>query len=119
MKVFVQVSMVFVLALIGLGSALKCYDCVDYTGSCSSTTTCPANQDGCLTLKARNGNIFRQCIKFSDCTNDILQGMFPAVRHFSHNCCHRDLCNSASVSAARTSVIALLLSLALFWWYIF
>ncbi|MCJ8747459.1 hypothetical protein PDJAM_G00153640 [Pangasius djambal] len=119
MKVFLQVSVVFVLALIGLGSAIKCYSCTDYTGSCSDTTNCASQYDGCLTLKERNGKIYRQCIQFSDCDTGVLGTMFPSVASFTHRCCNQDLCNGASVSAARTSVITLLLSLALFWWCIF
>ncbi|MCI4393241.1 hypothetical protein PGIGA_G00155130 [Pangasianodon gigas] len=119
MKVFLQVSVVFVLALIGLGSAIKCYNCEDFTGKCSHTINCAGQYDGCLTLKERNGRIFRQCIRFSDCHTSVLGSMFPQVSRFEHRCCSQDLCNGASVSAARTSVITLLLSLALFWWCIF
>ncbi|XP_060714865.1 CD59 glycoprotein [Tachysurus vachellii] len=118
MKVSVQVGMVFVLALIGLGSAIKCYDCVDYTGSCTQTRSCPAQEDGCLTLQERNGKTYRQCIRFSDCKSGILGSMFPKVGAFDHRCCHQDLCNDATVNTARTSVITLVLSLALLWWCI-
>ncbi|XP_053472564.1 CD59 glycoprotein [Ictalurus furcatus] len=118
MKVFVQVSVVFVLAFIGLGSAIKCYNCVDYTGKCNNTIHCGGHNDGCLILRERNGKIYRQCIRYSDCKSTILSTMFPHVASFTHDCCDKDLCNGASVSTARTSVMAMLLSLALFWWCI-
>ncbi|KAM9494443.1 CD59 glycoprotein [Clarias gariepinus] len=119
MRVYVQVGVVFVLALIGLGSALRCYTCTDYSGSCTTTGTCGGQQDGCLTLVERNGKTYRQCIRYSECEYSNLGTMFSSVSNFKYNCCTKDLCNGASVSAAKTSVIALLLSLALFWWCIF
>ncbi|KAF7687872.1 CD59 glycoprotein [Silurus meridionalis] len=115
MKAIVQVSVVVLLALIGLGSALECYSCVDYTGGCNTVKTCSGQNDGCLTLKERNGRIFRQCVRFSDCHTSHLAPMFPNVASFTYSCCESDLCNGASVGAGRTSAIALILSLALFW----
>ncbi|TSQ58058.1 F-box only protein 3 [Bagarius yarrelli] len=119
MKLSVEVGLVFVLALIGLGSAIKCYSCIDYTGSCTQTSNCAAHEDGCLTLKERHGKIYRQCVRYSDCTFSTLGSMFSKVSNFNYECCNQDLCNSASLSATRTSVIALILSLALFWCCIF
>ncbi|KAI5618569.1 CD59 molecule, complement regulatory protein precursor, partial [Silurus asotus] len=115
MKSIVQVSVVVLFALIGVGSALKCYSCVDYSGKCDNVETCSGQNDGCLNLKERNGRNIRQCVRFSDCQSSLLAPMFPNVASFGFSCCESDLCNGASVGAGRTSAIALLLSLALFW----
>ncbi|XP_066509936.1 CD59 glycoprotein-like isoform X2 [Hoplias malabaricus] len=114
MKVFVGVSVVFGLALLGLGSAIKCYSCEDYTGICAKTQDCRLD-DSCLTLYERGGNIHRQCIKYSECDFNMLKQMFPRVSSFTFKCCNSDLCNGASMTTASSSVLGLLVSLAVLW----
>ncbi|KAK1802472.1 hypothetical protein P4O66_022134 [Electrophorus voltai] len=115
MKVFMGVGVVFGLTLLGLGSAIKCYKCKDYTGSCSKTQDCRF-EDACLSLYERGGSTYRQCIKYSDCEQSMLAQMFPHVSSFRYSCCMSDLCNSAPVNMAKSSVLGLLASLAVFWW---
>ncbi|XP_062845552.1 CD59 glycoprotein-like [Trichomycterus rosablanca] len=115
MKVFVPVGVVFVLALLSLGSAIKCFSCQDYTGNCAETSEC-SRDDACLTLNERGGKTYRKCIKYSDCEVSILSPMFPKVSSYSFRCCNQDLCNSAPVTAAGSSVLGLLFSLLL--WFV-
>ncbi|XP_072527659.1 CD59 glycoprotein [Salminus brasiliensis] len=115
MKAFVGVSVVFGLALLGLGSAIKCYKCRDYTGSCTKTQDCRF-EDSCLTLNERGGDTYRQCIKYSDCEFAMLSQMFPHVSSFTYKCCNSDLCNGAPMTIASSSLLSLLVSLAVLWW---
>ncbi|XP_029030270.1 CD59 glycoprotein-like isoform X1 [Betta splendens] len=103
-------------ALIGLGSAIRCYNCRDYTSSCSKQREC-SYDDACLTLYERGtgGMTYRQCLKYSDCERNRLAQMFPQVSAFSFKCCNSDLCNSAPPSAA-SSLVGLLASSLVLWW---
>ncbi|XP_076858917.1 CD59 glycoprotein [Brachyhypopomus gauderio] len=115
MKVFVGVCLVFGLSLLGLGSAIKCFKCKDYTGSCSKTQDCRF-EDACLSLHERGGLTYRQCIKYSDCEKSMLTQMFPHISSFKYSCCMSDLCNHAPLTVARSSLLGLLASLAVFLW---
>ncbi|XP_036439906.1 CD59 glycoprotein [Colossoma macropomum] len=115
MKGFVGVSVVFGIALLGLGSAIKCYKCRDYTGSCTKTQDCRF-EDSCLTLNERGGETYRQCVRHSDCDYNLLSQMFPQVSSFTFKCCSSDLCNGASTTTISSSVLGLLVSLAVWWW---
>ncbi|XP_063044049.1 CD59 glycoprotein [Engraulis encrasicolus] len=115
MKSSVGICIVFCFAVFGLGSALQCYKCTDYTGSCSKVKGCGWD-DACLTLKERGGYIYRQCIKYSDCEYNRLSQMFPSVASFTYRCCTTDLCNAAPLTAAGKPLLGLLASLAVFWW---
>ncbi|KAL7833638.1 hypothetical protein AOLI_G00285980 [Acnodon oligacanthus] len=114
MKIFVGASLVFCMALLGLGSAVKCYDCGDYTGSCTKTQDCGELKDSCLLLNGKGGETYRQCIKHSDCGYSLLSQRFPQVPSFTFKCCSSDLCNGASTTSS--SVLGLLVSLAVWWW---
>ncbi|XP_051581078.1 CD59 glycoprotein-like [Myxocyprinus asiaticus] len=113
MKASVGVSVVFSLALLGLGSAIKCYNCKDYMGTCTKIRDCYYD-DACVSVYERGGDTYRQCIKYSDCVFNTVAQRFPKLSSFKFSCCTSDLCNSASV--AGHSVVGILLSLALFWW---
>ncbi|XP_059184234.1 CD59 glycoprotein-like [Centropristis striata] len=114
MKCSLGICLVICSALFGLGSAIRCYSCKDYTASCSKQREC-SYDDACLTLTERGGMTFRQCLKYSDCEYGRLSQMFPQVSRFTFKCCNSDLCNSAPSSAA-SSVIGLLASAAVMWW---
>ncbi|XP_043101216.1 CD59 glycoprotein [Puntigrus tetrazona] len=115
MKASVGVCVVFVLALVGLGSAIKCYSCKDYTGTCSKIRNCYYD-DACVSVYERGGDTYRQCIKYSDCNYNVIGEKFPKLSSFKFSCCTSDLCNTAPVSVSSRSVVGILLSLALFWW---
>ncbi|XP_028812577.1 CD59 glycoprotein [Denticeps clupeoides] len=115
MKTSAGISVVFCLALFGLGSAIKCYRCKDYTGTCTKTQDCNW-EDSCLSLKERGGFIYRQCIKYSDCDYNRLSQMYPSVSAFTYKCCNSDLCNGATAAMAAKPLLGLLASLAVFWW---
>ncbi|XP_051992744.1 CD59 glycoprotein-like [Xyrauchen texanus] len=114
MKASVGVCVVFGLALLRLGSAIKCYSCNDYTATCSKIRDCYYD-DACVSVYERGGNTYRQCIKYSDCDFNTVSQKFPKLSKFKFTCCTSDLCNAASVSVASHSVMGILLSLALFW----
>ncbi|XP_073318729.1 CD59 glycoprotein [Pagrus major] len=116
MKRTLGICLVICSALIGLGSAIRCYSCKDYTASCSKQRDC-SYDDACLTLTERGGMTYRQCLKYSDCEYSRLAQMFPQVSSFTFKCCNSDLCNSAPSSAV-SSVIGLLASVAVMWWCI-
>ncbi|NP_001313314.1 CD59 glycoprotein precursor [Danio rerio] len=118
MKASVGVCVVFVLALLGLGSAIKCYNCKDYTGACSKIKDCYYD-DACLSVYERGGDTYRQCIKYSECDYSTVGVKFPKLSSFKFSCCTSDLCNSAPLSVSSRSVVAILLPLALFWWGVF
>ncbi|XP_066556763.1 CD59 glycoprotein [Amia ocellicauda] len=84
--------LVLCAALLGLGSALKCYKCSDDSGCCANTEYC-TYEDACLTLSEKDGRTIRQCIRFSDCVNTKLHQMFPAISGFTFKCCFSNLCN--------------------------
>ncbi|XP_044200353.1 CD59 glycoprotein isoform X1 [Thunnus albacares] len=117
MKRSLGICVVMCCTLIGLGSAIRCYSCKDYTGSCSKQRDC-SYDDACLTLTERGGMTYRQCLKYSDCEYSRLGQMFPQVSSFTFKCCNSDLCNSAPSSAA-SSLIGLLASVAVMWWCIY
>ncbi|XP_062845675.1 CD59 glycoprotein-like [Trichomycterus rosablanca] len=117
MKVSVQVGVVFLLALFGLGAAIKCYSCLGVTGDCPATQDC--KEDSCLKLDDKGGQKYRACINYSKCDNANLGLLYPSVSSFSFKCCQTDLCNGAPESAAKSSLIGLMFSLALFFWCIF
>uniref|UniRef100_A0A9J7X2G4 MAC-inhibitory protein n=2 Tax=Cyprinus carpio TaxID=7962 RepID=A0A9J7X2G4_CYPCA len=97
------------------GSAIKCYNCRDYTGTCSKIRDCYYD-DACVTIYERGGDTYRQCIKYSECEYSTLAQKFPKISSFKFSCCATDLCNTAPVSVSSRSVVGILLSLALFWW---
>uniref|UniRef100_A0A3Q2PJW2 CD59 molecule (CD59 blood group) a n=1 Tax=Fundulus heteroclitus TaxID=8078 RepID=A0A3Q2PJW2_FUNHE len=78
MKSSLVVCLLVCSSLVGLGSAIRCYSCSDYTGSCSKQRHC-SYDDACLTLNERGGMTFRQCLKYSDCEKNRLAQMFPQV----------------------------------------
>ncbi|XP_071335619.1 CD59 glycoprotein [Trachinotus anak] len=114
MKCSLGICLLICSALIGLGSAIRCYSCKDYTASCSKQRDC-SYDDACLTLTERGGMTYRQCLKYSDCEYSRLAQMFPQVSSFTFKCCNSDLCNSAPSSAA-SSLIGLLASVVVMWW---
>ncbi|XP_030601630.1 CD59 glycoprotein [Archocentrus centrarchus] len=116
MKRSLGICLVICSTLIGLGSAIRCYSCKDYTASCTKQRDC-SYDDACLTLSERGGMTYRQCLKYSDCEYGRLAQMFPQVSSFTFKCCNSDLCNSAP-SSATSSVIGLLASVAVMWWCI-
>uniref|UniRef100_A0A8C6S5Y7 MAC-inhibitory protein n=1 Tax=Neogobius melanostomus TaxID=47308 RepID=A0A8C6S5Y7_9GOBI len=73
--------------------SIKCYSCQDYSGSCSKTEVCPLD-DACLTLKARGGDTYRSCVRYSKCDFNILSWAFPTLSSFSYSCCNSELCNA-------------------------
>ncbi|KAG1971754.1 CD59 glycoprotein [Pimephales promelas] len=116
MKASVGVCVVFVLALLGFGSAIKCYHCKDYSGSCSKIRDCYYD-DACVSVYERGGDTYRQCIKYSECERSNIAEKFPRLSSFKYSCCTSDLCNTAAPMAVSShSVVGILLSLALFWW---
>ncbi|KAM4601760.1 CD59 glycoprotein-like [Polymixia lowei] len=114
MKHALVICVAFCCTLIGLGSAIRCFSCKDYTASCSKQREC-SYDDACLTLTERGGQTFRQCMKYSDCDYGRLGQMFPQVSSFTFKCCNSDLCNSAP-SSATSCLIGLLASMAVIWW---
>jgi len=118
MKRSLGICVVMCCALIGLGSAIRCYSCEDYTGSCSEQRDCGHDGDACLTLIESEGMTYRQCLKYSDCEYSQLRQIFSRVSSFTFKCCNSDLCNSAPSSAA-SSLIGLLASVAVMWWCIY
>ncbi|XP_037390325.1 CD59 glycoprotein-like isoform X2 [Pygocentrus nattereri] len=114
MKTFMGASLVFCMALLGLGSALKCYTCQGSIGSCTKTQDCTEPKNSCLMLKAKGGETYQQCIKYSDCDFKVLSPMFPQDSSFTFKCCNSDLCNGASTTSS--SVPGLLVSFAVWWW---
>ncbi|KAG7471680.1 hypothetical protein JOB18_022989 [Solea senegalensis] len=115
MKRSLVICLLVCSALIGLGSAIRCYSCKDYTSSCTKQRDC-SSDDACLTLNERGGMTYRQCLKYSDCDYRRLSLMFQNVNSFTFKCCNSDLCNSAH-SWAASSVIGLV-SLIAMWWCI-
>ncbi|XP_014030639.1 CD59 glycoprotein [Salmo salar] len=109
------ICLVFCFAIFGLGSAIRCVKCKDYTGSCTKTQDCTYD-DACLTLTERGGQTYRQCVKYSDCDYNRLAQMFPAVPNFNFNCCTGDLCNGATSIGTGKPLLGLLASLAVMWW---
>uniref|UniRef100_A0AAY5KZH2 MAC-inhibitory protein n=1 Tax=Esox lucius TaxID=8010 RepID=A0AAY5KZH2_ESOLU len=97
------------------GSAIQCINCIDYTGSCTSTKHCNL-EDACLTLKERGGDTYRQCIKYSDCNQDQLTQMFPSISKFNFQCCTSNLCNGATSIGPGKHLLGLFASLAVMWW---
>ncbi|KAA0723457.1 hypothetical protein E1301_Tti003428 [Triplophysa tibetana] len=114
MKTSVGVCLVFSLALVGLGSAIKCYSCKDYSGTCSKIGNCYYD-DACLSVYERGGDIHRQCIKYSECDHSTIAQKFPKIASFTFSCCASDLCNTGTMSLASHSVVGILVSLAFFW----
>uniref|UniRef100_A0AAY5L2I0 MAC-inhibitory protein n=1 Tax=Esox lucius TaxID=8010 RepID=A0AAY5L2I0_ESOLU len=96
-------------------SAIQCINCIDYTGSCTSTKHCNL-EDACLTLKERGGDTYRQCIKYSDCNQDQLTQMFPSISKFNFQCCTSNLCNGATSIGPGKHLLGLFASLAVMWW---
>ncbi|KAF0046356.1 hypothetical protein F2P81_002885 [Scophthalmus maximus] len=78
MKRALGICLVICSALVGLGSAIRCYSCKDYTASCSKQRDC-SYDDACLTVNERGGMTYRQCLKYSDCEYSRLAQMFPQV----------------------------------------
>ncbi|XP_029941924.1 CD59 glycoprotein-like [Salarias fasciatus] len=113
MKRSLGICLLVFSALIGLGTAIRCYTCKDYTASCTKQDC--SYENACLTLNERGGMTYRQCLKYSDCVYSRLGPMFPQASNFTFKCCDSDLCNSAPSSAA-SSLIGLLTSLAVMWW---
>ncbi|MEQ2176247.1 hypothetical protein GOODEAATRI_026076 [Goodea atripinnis] len=93
-------------AAVILGSAIRCYSCKDYTGSCTKQRDC-SYDDACLTLTERGPYG----------TPVLLTSEIPAaqVSSFYFKCCNSDLCNSAP-SCAASSLIGLLASVLVMWW---
>lgn len=106
------VVLVFGLALLELGSALKCYTCDK--GLCNKTQVC-TTEDSCLSASS-GVNKYKQCLKYDDCNVMKLLQMFPGSQEIQFKCCTSDMCNAASLSVASHLVLGLLLSIALFWW---
>ncbi|KAL3045421.1 CD59 glycoprotein-like isoform X2 [Trematomus bernacchii] len=113
-KMKLSLALLLCSAVFSVGSAIRCYSCKDYSGSCSKQRDC-SYDDACLTLSERGGMTFRQCLKYTDCEYSRLSQMFPQVSSFTFKCCNSDLCNSAP-SAAASSVIGLLASAGVLWW---
>lgn len=113
MKCSLTFSLLLCCALLGLGTAIKCYSCKDYTASCTKQRDC-SYDDACLTLTERGGMTYRQCLKYSDCDFRTVAQMFPQVASFTFKCCNSDLCNSAPSSAV-SSVTGVVASLLLTW----
>ncbi|XP_008323628.1 CD59 glycoprotein-like [Cynoglossus semilaevis] len=114
MKRFLGITLMICCSLIGLGTAIRCYSCKDYTGSCSKQRDC-SYDDACLSLYERGGMTYRQCLKYTDCDYNRLSQMFPHVSSFTFKCCNSDLCNSAPSTAA-SSLIGLLTTGLVMWW---
>uniref|UniRef100_A0A8C6S9E6 UPAR/Ly6 domain-containing protein n=1 Tax=Neogobius melanostomus TaxID=47308 RepID=A0A8C6S9E6_9GOBI len=83
--------------LTGPSDSIKCYSCQDYSGSCSKTEVCPLD-DACLTLKARGGDTYRSCVRYSKCDFNILSWAFPTLSSFSYSCCNSELCLSVTAN---------------------
>uniref|UniRef100_A0A8C6SA17 UPAR/Ly6 domain-containing protein n=1 Tax=Neogobius melanostomus TaxID=47308 RepID=A0A8C6SA17_9GOBI len=81
------------------GDSIKCYSCQDYSGSCSKTEVCPLD-DACLTLKARGGDTYRSCVRYSKCDFNILSWAFPTLSSFSYSCCPAHCCTNAEALTA-------------------
>lgn len=114
MKMKVFVALILICATLQLGDCIKCFSCQDYTGTCSKTRDC-SQDDACLTLKARGGDTYRSCMKYSECDFTRLSFMYPQIKNFKFDCCNSDLCNSAPLASASV-VIGLLCSLLTVWW---
>ncbi|XP_032412233.1 CD59 glycoprotein [Xiphophorus hellerii] len=114
MKRSLVICLLVCSSLVGLGSAIRCYSCKDYTASCTKQRDC-SYDDACLTLVERGGMTYRKCLKYTECERSRLAQMFPQVSSFTFRCCNSDLCNSAPSSAAG-SVIGLLASVLVMWW---
>ncbi|KAL1007044.1 hypothetical protein UPYG_G00081160 [Umbra pygmaea] len=116
MKSYLGVCLVFCIAILGLGSALKCYNCTNSSDSCTDIQVC-STENVCLTLtKNPGGQTNRQCIKLSDCNTNQLSQMFPAISKFTYKCCTDDLCNGANSIGASKHLLGLFASLAVMWW---
>ncbi|NP_001290688.1 CD59 molecule (CD59 blood group) [Esox lucius] len=115
MRNYLGICLVSCFALFGLGSAIQCINCIDYTGSCTSTKHCNL-EDACLTLKERGGDTYRQCIKYNDCNQDQLTQMFPSISKFNFQCCTSNLCNGATSIGPGKHLLGLFASLAVMWW---
>uniref|UniRef100_A0A3Q2EGB9 CD59 glycoprotein-like n=1 Tax=Cyprinodon variegatus TaxID=28743 RepID=A0A3Q2EGB9_CYPVA len=78
MKRSLVICLLVCSSLVGLGSAIRCYSCTDYTASCGKQKDC-RYEDACLTLTERGGKTYRQCLKYSDCEKNYLSQQFPKV----------------------------------------
>ncbi|XP_067104607.1 CD59 glycoprotein [Osmerus mordax] len=105
----------FCFAIFELGSAIRCYACQDYTGSCTKTQDCSLD-DACLSLHVRGGDIIRRCIKNSECDFNQLSNAYPQVESFSYKCCTSNLCNGAVSISGGKPLLGLLVSLVGIWW---
>ncbi|XP_020795453.1 CD59 glycoprotein [Boleophthalmus pectinirostris] len=114
MKCSVGLVLVLLSSLLSLGESVQCFSCQDYSGTCSKTREC-SQDDACLTLKARGGNTYRRCIKYTECTFDQLSLVYSEIPSFKFSCCTSDLCNSAPAGSASV-LIGLLCSLLTMWW---
>lgn len=108
------VVVLLLLCALGLGEAIVCYSCQDYTGSCTKTQDC-SQDDACLILRARGGDTYRRCVKYTDCEFERLSFMYPKISSFKFDCCNSNLCNSAPAASASV-LIGLLCSLLAVWW---
>ncbi|XP_022617323.1 CD59 glycoprotein-like [Seriola dumerili] len=100
------------------GAALRCYNCIDYTGRCGNIQDC-TNEDSCLTLSEKvstGGKTIRRCIRYTDCNFSRLSQMYQSISSFTYNCCSNNLCNSSNAVTTTTPILALLGSLLTVWW---
>ncbi|XP_072308691.1 CD59 glycoprotein [Eucyclogobius newberryi] len=114
MKRSLGLALVLLSALLSVGESIKCVSCQDYTGSCTTTKEC-TQDDACLTLKARGGDTYRSCIKYTECEPERLDVIYPTISSYKFSCCTSDLCNSTAATSASV-LIALLCSLLAMWW---
>ncbi|CAL9698420.1 unnamed protein product [Knipowitschia caucasica] len=114
MKMKVPQVLVLLCAVLPLGTCIQCYSCQDYTASCSKTKVC-SQDDACVTLKARGGDTFRSCVKYSECDFNSLSFVYAQIPSFTFSCCTSDLCNSAP-SASASLLIGLLCTALAMWW---
>lgn len=114
MKFSLVLALLLLCVLLPLGESIRCYACQDYTGSCSKTKEC-SQVDACYTLKARGGDTYRDCSKFSECNFNDLSIKYPNIASFTFSCCNKDLCNSAPAASASV-LIGVVCSLLAVWW---
>ncbi|KAJ7998327.1 hypothetical protein DPEC_G00221540 [Dallia pectoralis] len=115
MKYSLGMCVVICLAILDLGSGLRCFKCTDYTGHCESVQQC-TNEDACLSLSEKEGKTIRRCIRYTDCDNSRLAQMFPSLSVFTYRCCSSNLCNRSTAIATKEPALALIGSLLIFWW---